>query len=798
MINENQLEDTSDSIMPVKNGLGIPSEVFNEIIREFKRACLSKEIDKAALNHYMEHKSSWQIKCVAIGSVSNIVINMGVDCEPSLGLLQNLGEDIVTDEIVRITLDESGTNNSAPKNLAKKSTHKILNTKSNSMERKKESQGNLAKPLVYRNTKTGGNVWILASLAILSVILAVVLFMVFDRSSEIPKANSSLPDSNQVAIVPEPKNAPDAPPPPVKEVPKPIKPIEQKIDFPEVLPYAGKMIIPEGILIYQSGYDNFIGGEIVTLYSNKRKSSISPFMVGNYKGTAYTLIRFDLRNIPADAIIENAILNINLTTLNENNEAFNLYCLPVNKEWSLGSIAYLKESSSSEISLDGLIKRATSTDKVSINMKNEWVSFNATKIVKEWVSKKSTNNGFALFSESQSEVIFEGFESNKKMLSPKLMITFGKEIVLKDKPKEEENKTVDPKPIEKEVATTEPKENSNKPNHSKENANLKDPVNSEKKKEEEVEEVDPLISIFDKKLDKDKPEEKAEEKTEKTPTKNIFDEDATSTAEKEKEKTKEKTEVVSGKTKGNSGSTPRNNEKTEGVKPEETVDLTMKMPEIFPLERLIEAHDTIKLENKENKGEIRFTLDGKEPTPDSPIYVEPIKLIGNQLQVLKSAIYLDRVRKSPVSTHEYRVLNGLSRIIDNNNSACKKTGEWESSKSKPNYYGKDYIWEQKGKGTVEWIPSIAKKSICEVYIWIPDGDAVTRSSKARYVVKYEGGSKEVLVDQTKRGTKWIYLGTYPMKSGAGSLTLFDDESGKMFVADAACFHFLSDAPNSGN
>lgn len=771
MVNENQLEDTSDSIMPIKNCLGIPSEMFTEIIQEFKRACKSKGIDRHLLVHYMENKSSWQIKCIAIGSVSNIVISMGPESDQYLSQLQSIGDDLVVDEVIRISIGDSNAN-LGDRNLSKKSTHKMPNVKSVPVG-KKDSQGNISRPLEYHSAKSGSNVWLLSILAIISVALAVVFFVLFqnpNKKETVSKPVTIASPSKDPKV--ESKNL-------VSELPEVKEKVNQNIqvEHKKESAYTGSMVTPEGVLVYQNGYDCFIGGEMASLFSHKRKSNTSPFFVGNHTGVSYTLIKYDLRNIPFGASIENALINLNVTTLNVNNNVFNLYCLPVTSDWTYNSIFFNKEGSASELSFDGMIKNMSLAKKVSINLRNDWVSFNITSIVQEWISKKSENNGIVFFTDSDAEIIFEGFDSYKKMISPKLVITFGQ-----PKPKPEEAKpVVENKSNEKEAEALIAKANAQKMETKPKETVV--PI-LDKEKAEDNESNDNLLKNILDKVEEEKPVDKKEEKKQ---VKNVFEEDPNTP-------TKEKENVV--KTKPINGVVPKVVEKVD-VPKEESADITMKEPVILPISRLLDTKDVVKLENPENKGELRYTLDGKEPNADSLVYDEPIKLSGSQLHVVKSAVFLDHVRKSPIKVQEFRILGNLSQIIDNQSSNCKKSGDWESSNSKPNAYGKDYLWEQKGKGTVEWFPSLNKKSVCEVYVWLPDGDFL-RPNKAKYVVKCEGGPKEVFVDQTARGTKWIYLGSFTMKAGAGSVTLQDDGSGKMFVADAICFYVLPEPAANKN
>ena len=103
-----------------------------------------------------------------------------------------------------------------------------------------------------------------------------------------------------------------------------------------------------------------------------------PFSVGNHLGVSYTLMKFDLRNIPMEAIIESAILRINVTANSENNGVFNLNCVATQTNWNYSSAIYLQEGAHNEISYDNLVKNISLAEKAPINLRNDWVSFNIT------------------------------------------------------------------------------------------------------------------------------------------------------------------------------------------------------------------------------------------------------------------------------------------------------------------------------------------------------------------------------------------------------------------------------------
>jgi len=785
MTDQNSLEDTSDSILPIKNALGLSAEVFNEILREFDRACKSKKIERNALVNYMTTRTSWKIKCVAIGSVSNVLINMGNDCDEQLGILNSIGEEMVVDEIIRAIINELG-NKADGKTNGKKSTSKIPHSMSSATIKKKDPQGQISSAIQYHKPKSNNNGVMLIMFSLVGVIVIAVVFHFINSDSKTTSAPAvSDPIVNNDAPIETIKP---------KELPKAVieetvqKPPEIKKEHSILSPYTGPMLAKEGIIIFQSGQDNFIGGEMVTVSSNKKKKNSSPFLVGNMDGTSYTLLKIDLRNIPKDASIENATLRLNVTSRGDASEQFQIYCLPAKTGWSFSSAMYNASGGDNEITFANLVKNKNSplAQKAVITLRNDWISFNITSLVQDWVSNKSDNNGVVIFTETNAEVFFEGFDSFKKMMTPKLAISFGTPPKATDTNLANTTKTVDALPEK-----NEPSDVSNKPK-SQTAKPEKEVVENKVSKPKDSETETVLKNLEGTDTDTD------DKNSAKEPG-NVFEDDPDlQTKENEKAKTaevkkKSSTEQVAEKKPEKVAAV-----KPPVVKPENTADITLKAPNVLNKARLIEASELIKIENQEAQGEIRYTTDGREPNADSLLYSEPIKLIGTNLHILKTAVFVDRVRKSPISESEFRLIGGSGQLIDNNMSSCKKSGNWESGKSKANYYGKDYVWEQRGKGTVEWVPSLNKKTNCEVYIWLPDGDNTTRPKQAPLTIKFDGGTKEIPLDQTNRNNGWVYLGTYPMKSGSGSVLLTNDNSGKMFVADAVYFLFLPDAPGTGN
>lgn len=96
-----------------------------------------------------------------------------------------------------------------------------------------------------------------------------------------------------------------------------------------------------------------------------------------------------------------------------------------------------------------------------------------------------------------------------------------------------------------------------------------------------------------------------------------------------------------------------------------------------------------------------------------------------------------------------------------------------------------------GSAYTDWIPEIPEDGEYAVYV---SYKSLPKSAEdAHYTVFHTGGETEFIVDQTKGGGTWIYLGTFQFKAGSNPnigkvrLTSKSEEKGKHITADAVKF-----------
>lgn len=96
-----------------------------------------------------------------------------------------------------------------------------------------------------------------------------------------------------------------------------------------------------------------------------------------------------------------------------------------------------------------------------------------------------------------------------------------------------------------------------------------------------------------------------------------------------------------------------------------------------------------------------------------------------------------------------------------------------------------------GSAYTEWIPEIPEDG--EYAVYISYKSLPKSADDAHYTVFHTGGETEFIVDQTKGGGTWIYLGTFKFKGGSHPeigkvrLTSKSVEKGKAITADAVRF-----------
>jgi len=105
-------------------------------------------------------------------------------------------------------------------------------------------------------------------------------------------------------------------------------------------------------------------------------------------------------------------------------------------------------------------------------------------------------------------------------------------------------------------------------------------------------------------------------------------------------------------------------------------------------------------------------------------------------------------------------------LVDNGDPGYAETGTWSAAGDAYGYQDKLTRRAAPTGASASWTPTLPATQSYEVYAWNPDFIR-SGSTAARYAITHDGGTTNVLVDQTKAGQQWIDLGNYVMTPGAG-------------------------------
>jgi len=138
-------------------------------------------------------------------------------------------------------------------------------------------------------------------------------------------------------------------------------------------------------------------------------------------------------------------------------------------------------------------------------------------------------------------------------------------------------------------------------------------------------------------------------------------------------------------------------------------------------------------------------------------------------------------------------------IIDEDGATYSGSWSYSSGAGSAAYNG-DYKYATTASSETawaKWTPNLTRTGNWAVYIYYREGS--NRSVKAPYTIYYNGGSQAFSVNQTTGGGQWNYLATKPFNSGTAGYTKLGNgtgESGKVVIADAVRYYFVSDPQNA--
>ncbi|HEY9250675.1 MAG TPA: hypothetical protein VIO38_16160 [Rariglobus sp.] len=129
-------------------------------------------------------------------------------------------------------------------------------------------------------------------------------------------------------------------------------------------------------------------------------------------------------------------------------------------------------------------------------------------------------------------------------------------------------------------------------------------------------------------------------------------------------------------------------------------------------------------------------------------------------------------------------------VVDNDDSArVTRTGSWYSSAATPGFHGADYLHDNnggKGARSVRYAPTLPSAGLYQVYaIWTAHANRAANIPVD--IVRADGATATVTVDQTANGGAWNLLGTYNLDPATAAVTIRNDGTTGYVVADALRF-----------
>ena len=126
-------------------------------------------------------------------------------------------------------------------------------------------------------------------------------------------------------------------------------------------------------------------------------------------------------------------------------------------------------------------------------------------------------------------------------------------------------------------------------------------------------------------------------------------------------------------------------------------------------------------------------------------------------------------------------------IIDNPQATV--VGSWSTGTSAADRYGSDYRYKSGAGGGsyLQYTPGIPTSGNWQVFEWHSQGS--NRTTNGRYVISYNGGTTEVMVNQQVNGGRWNLLGTFNFAAGSGNVKITDGhtDTAQVVIADAIKF-----------
>jgi len=252
--------------------------------------------------------------------------------------------------------------------------------------------------------------------------------------SEQPLATSTPTATPPATATPTPTTSPTATPTPT------VTPTRTHLTYYSYLPslqqrYPPPTPQPTTVVLQQGveGYNGVVDTHINSWDSQANYANVDRLWLrqaDSLENRMSPLIHFDLSDLPADAHIVEASLNLRtLTRSNGNTATAGVYLL--NRSWLAEQATWLRATESQLWSVPGANaspddRSSFPYDTVEVNELQQWYEWNITAMVQDWLQNPESNNGIILnaFAVPKVQYNFASSEYNNPQARPKLKIRY--------------------------------------------------------------------------------------------------------------------------------------------------------------------------------------------------------------------------------------------------------------------------------------------------------------------------------------------------------------------------------------
>jgi len=232
-----------------------------------------------------------------------------------------------------------------------------------------------------------------------------------------------------------PSPTPTVPPSPTPTVPPTATPTSTPTPQPSATPTAQPSATPvlppvETTVVLQQGTGGYTGSRDAYISQSSRSDNYSTaagLRVGSRQRYA-SLVQYDLRGIPANAVVTQALVQFYATAHNGAPVSVGAYAVvrdiePAQATWNRAKIgAAWTVAGCKGVGSD---RRGNAESSVVVNAGRQWYTMNVTAAVQDWLEGSLANEGLALQADDSAGVVtFASGDYSSAKARPKLIVTY--------------------------------------------------------------------------------------------------------------------------------------------------------------------------------------------------------------------------------------------------------------------------------------------------------------------------------------------------------------------------------------